>query len=477
MQVIDKRAYFRSIGYVPHSPEQEAFHTSAARFKIACCGRRFGKSTMAARDREPHYLLQKKTLDWIVGPNYDLGEKEFRVIWDDLIVDKQLGLNKKVRKAYNKRTGDMFIEFPWGPRIEVRSAQHADTLVGDALDHVIMAEAAKHDAETWERFVRPSLADKRGTATFPTTPEGHNWLYMLWQFGRDPQFEGVYKSWNFPSWLNSVVYPGGENDPEIILMRNTMPAEEFMQEIAADFASFTGKIYAEFDENIHVQPVKFNPMWPNYIAFDWGYTAPLAAIEFQVSPWDEIMVWREHYKPYMTLEMHLREMQDRQQPEGYRLDCTFGDAADPEATMYVNQHFGPCISDPLAKSNWRQGINVVKRFLKPRQIGSDEWDRPIEKPGMLIDHSCRNLIHEFNNYRRKETSTAPNEAGAAGAAQRQDDHALDALRYGIMHLFELGAQHHLSDVQPVTMPLISFGDEDELEADTTIFGFGSESRF
>src|SRR5690606_10440315 len=171
------------------------------------CGRRFGKSTMASRDLEPELFLPDRRF-WIVGPNYDLGEKEFRVIWNDLIVGQALGRDKRVKKAYNKKQGDMYIEFPWRTRLEVRSAQHPDTLVGDALHGVIMSEAAKHRSDTWERYVRAALGDYRGWASFPTTPEGQNWLYKLWQLGRNPNFPD-YDSWRFPSWTNRVLYPGG----------------------------------------------------------------------------------------------------------------------------------------------------------------------------------------------------------------------------------------------------------------------------
>jgi hypothetical protein len=100
-----------------------------------------------------------------------LAEKEFRVVWDDLIVKLALGKDKRIRKAYNKKQGDMYIQFPWGTRLEVRSADHPELLVGEALDGAIISEAAKQKKETWERFIRPSLADRRGWASFPTTPE------------------------------------------------------------------------------------------------------------------------------------------------------------------------------------------------------------------------------------------------------------------------------------------------------------------
>lgn len=444
---IDKDAFFKKIGHVPHSTGQRAFHRSQARFRIACCGRRYGKSMMAGRDLEPKLFLAQKRF-WIVGPTYDLGEKEFRVIWDDLIVKQQLGRDKRVKKAYNKRSGEMFIEFPWQTRVEVRSATHPETLVGDSLDGVIMSEAAKHKQETWERFIRASLADRRGWADFPSTPEGHNWFYDLWMYGQDPDIK-EYESWRFPSWENPIVYPGGRNDPEILMIERTTSYEWFQQEIGADFSTFVGRIFPEFDELTHVRKHTFRPDWPNYIAFDWGFVNPLAAIEFQIDPFDNIYVWREHVKPYQTLEGHIKELVSRDQPDGYHLDLAFGDAADPEAAMFVSEHLVGCVADPLAKANWRQGVDLIKTFLKLWPTGReiDEYGTPEVAPKLYVDYSCEETIKEFLNY-RTQASTPSNlrEANTNSAAVKVDDHALDALRYALVSIFLLGARYSLSSV-------------------------------
>lgn len=448
MPRVDKATYFKTIGYTPH-PRQWLYHNSTARFRTPVCGRRFGKSTMAGRDAEPELLEEKRRI-WIVGPTYDLGEKEFRVIWDDMIVKLGFGRHKRVKKAYNKKQGDMYIEFPWQTRIEVRSADHPENLVGEALHRVIMSEAAKHREETFDKYIRPALADYRGIADFPTTPEGQNWLHRIWQLGQNPNFP-EYESWRFPSWDNPVLYPGGEQDPEILLIKRTTPDPAwFEQEIAADFTAFSGKIYREFQESTHVRTVKYNPALPNYIAFDFGYNAPLAAVEFQVDPWDNILIWREHYLAQTMLEDHLAIMRGRDQPPGYKIDLCFGDHADPEACMYITRHFAPCISDPMAKDNWRQGVELVMKFLKMRQIGeADEFGTPLEAPGLLVDHSCPNLIREFNNYKASPGTHGRNPRSPRELPQQIDDHALDALRYGLMHLYELGANRHLNEVMNI----------------------------
>lgn len=438
---IDFKAYAKMVDYEPHK-EQVLFHNSPARFRVPVCGRRFGKSSMAGRDLGSKLFLPKSWY-WIVGPTYDLAEKEFRVVWDDLIIGKRFGRDKRVRKAYNKKQGEMYIEFPWRTRLECRSSRHKETLVGEGLDGAIISEAAKQDEETWKRFIRPALSDKRGWATFPTTPEGYNWLYKMWQRGNNPDHK-EYESWSFPSWKNTAIYPEGYDDPEIQEMVRSTSSEWFDQEIGAKFSSFVGKIYGEFQETDHVRKVEFRPDWPNYITFDWGFTNPLAAIEFQVGPSDQIHVWREHYKAYTTVPEHCAIMNAREQPEGYRIDGCFGDAADPEAAATVGMLLAPCQVNPLAKTNWREGVELVKSFLKMYQVGiADEYGTPLEEPKMLVDYSCTNVISEFNSYKSKKPVSGNN---VPEMGQNQSDHTLDALRYGLMHVFKLGATHHLSDV-------------------------------
>lgn len=466
MKYVDKAAFFKEIEYVPHST-QRLYHSSKARFRVCCCGRRFGKSTMAGRDLEPELFVPRRRY-WIIGPTYDLGEKEFRIIWDDLIVKKALGRDRRVRKAYNKKQGVMYIEFPWQTRVEVRSADHPENLVGEALHGVIMSEAAKQRRETWEKYIRPALADFLGWATFPTTPEGFNWLYDIWALGRKPEYEGTYESWRFPSWENSFVYPGGRQDPEILLLEQTTAEEWFQQEIGADFASFVGKIYSEWDETVHVKPIKYNPLWKNYNFMDWGYVNPYACIDVMTDPQDNVYVWREHYKSYTRLEDNIVQMQQRAQPSGYHIDCCFGDAADPEATATVNKYYAPCMSLPEAKTNWRQGVDTVKRFLKTRQIGDlDEYGTPKMEPKLFVDPSCTHTIKEFNNYRASKppaTGVDPRDVG-----QKVDDHIMDALRYGLVHIYELGAQHHLNEIygDHVVEPLVLAGGYGE-----TLFNMG-----
>jgi hypothetical protein len=442
---------------------------------MACCGRRYGKSTMAARDMEPQLFLPNKNF-WIVGPTYDQGEKEFRVIWNDLMVKLSLGRDKRIKKAYNKKQGVMFIQLPWNTRLEVRSADHPENLVGESLDGVIMSEAAKHRHDTWERFIRPALSDKRGFATFCTTPEGQNWFYDLWTLGTLPTYPD-YASWRLPSWENTVVFPGGRQDPEILSMERSTSKEWFEQEIAAEFTSFVGKIYTEFDLLKHVIEYEYNPNWRNYLFIDWGFVNPLCILDVQVSPFDDVYIWRETYASGKRLEEVLEDYKNYEQPQGHHIVCSYADAEDPEAVLTVNKLLAACVALPEAKENWRQGVEVVKRFLRLYDTGTmDQYNEPFKVPKLYVSRNCPNVIREFQNYRMRSqpsSGTDPREG-----PYKKDDHAMDAIRYGLMHLFELGADSHLEGVVDLlpkdgprdTLTQLSFSD-DEISA------FSTEVRF
>jgi hypothetical protein len=247
-----------------------------------------------------------------------------------------------------------------------------------------------------------------------------------------------------------VIFPGGRQDPEILELERTTSPEWFAQEIGADFSAFVGKIFSEFQETTHVRHHEFNPRWRNYIFWDWGYVRPCAAIEVQIDPMDNVYIWREHYRSYLPIREHCKVLKAREQPTGYHIDLMFGDAADPEATDTAAVEMGiGCISDPKAKENWREGVDCVKMFLRSHPTGReiDEFGTPEIVPKLFVDPSCVNVIREFNGYRAEDNDRSNlRESSSTSAALKRDDHCMDAIRYGLVHIYKLGATYSLRDI-------------------------------
>jgi len=440
LAAIDKTALWKKVGYQPHD-RQLLFHLSEARFKIPVCGRRFGKSKMAAMEALPELFIPD-TQGWIVGPTYTLGAKEFAYAWQAFM---DLGmLDKLKRKAFNEKTGDMYIEMPWGSRLDVKSADHPDSLVGEGLDYVIVSEAAKQRPSVWDKYLRPALADKapRSWAAFPSTPEGQNWYYQLYRRGQrhSPEYNKAYESWNFPSWENPHVYPGGFEDPEIQDQLRTPDDPWFWQEIGADFRSFVGKIYTEWDDDTHIYEAAFNtdryvynPDWENFMFFDFGFQNPFVALDVQRDPSDNLYIWREYYLSGLPVHQHAMALRTRTNPQGYAIRCGYGDYADPAAIETLGSLLCPIWADKDSK-DVNQGIQEVKKMLLDK-TGT---------PHIYVSKDCPNTIWEFQNYKIKPSIR--DEEVQKEAPKKWADHSMDAIRYGIMHLYVLGAKYHLSDV-------------------------------
>lgn len=425
---ISKTVLFEKLGYTPHSPEQWDFHNSNARFKVPCCGRRWGKSTASAREMEAA-LFVPDAYYWIVGPNYGLGEKEFRIIYRDLIT--KLGLKDKIKATYNLKQGDMTIRMPWNTVLEVKSAERKDSLVGEGLHGVLMSEAAIHSRDTWEMFIQPALADNLGFAIFPSTPRGYNWYQGAWQLGQEPSMID-YQSWRFPSWTNPVVYPGGRMDPEIIRYENVVSKAFFKQEIAAEFTAFEGQIYDEFDRELHVTDIEYNPAWRNYIAFDFGFTNQFVALDIMVDPSDNVYVWREYVNTNVTTHEHGLIIKNRQNPQGYHVDCMYGDPRGADEIATLSMILGPVWGRDVP---WLTGIEYVKRWLKVNPL--------TQKPRLYFDRSCTNTVRQVEQLRKADEKEGKE---SKEGQHKYDDHGADALRYFFNEFFVLGGNVHLNDI-------------------------------
>lgn len=419
---IDKYTLFERIGYKPHSQSQWDIHNSTARFRIPNCGRRFGKSQVAGHDFTYNMFIPD-TYWWIVGPTYKLGEKEFRVIHNDF---KKLGLLGKCPTVnYNVNQGQMRIVTPWNSTLEVVSAEKPDSLVGEGLDGVIMSEAAKHSMRTWNQIIEPALSDRRGEAIFPSTPQGFNWFKGLYDLGKHPDFPD-YQSWHFPTWMNVAMYPGGYDDPELVRIRSTVSKQYWDQEYAAEFTSFEGQIYPEFDENIHVKTIEYNPAWKNYLAFDFGFVDPFVCLDIMVDKFDNVYVWREYQVSHQATWTHANIIKNRSNPQGYHVTEMFADpsGADEQATLILV--LGQTVSERVS---WEQGVEAIRRHLKPF----------VGEPKLFIDPSCFHLIRQISQLRKKEIKDGHNERPGQ---HDYDDHGPDALRYFFNHYFILG--HNIS---------------------------------
>lgn len=437
-KVLSAKAVYEKVKYEPHSVQRRihmAVTDYKARFRVVCAGRRTGKSTLGGHELtfeavKAYYRTDLDPFDhraefWIVGPEYSDAEKEFRVLWSDL---QKLGMSKYMDHPgtyYNPESGKMSLSMYGGKfQVHCKSAKYPDSLVGEALEGVILAEAAKLKPSIWHKYIRPMLADYRGWALFTSTPEGRNWFYDLYRFGQDPEYADWW-SVRMPSWSNDILFPEGREDPEIASMSAGMSEEKFNQEIGADFTEFVGRVFKDFDEEIHVEDCKYDPSrGPVYAAIDYGWTNPFVWLLIQVDAFDNVWVVGEHYATHMTVEENIDDIVRKGlAPSALRI--VYPDPASPSDTKIVEKMLmvrgvggtGGVIQDRL---------ELIRRWLKVQSDDRPGHESGYKKPKLIFDRSCVNCIREFSDYRYPENKREA-EANNRENPLKKDDHTPEAL--------------------------------------------------
>jgi hypothetical protein len=410
---VSLRSIFDEVGYRPH-PVQLKFHQAKARhrFRLVCAGRRIGKSQMGGHELTVEALMAKARASelnrygrraefWIVGPEYSDAEKEFRVLYNDLT---KLEVPFDRPGTYNDALGGNMHISLWDGKFQVhaKSAKYPESLVGEALEGAVLAEAAKLKPIIWTKYVRPMLADYRGWAMMNSTPEGRNWYYDQYNRGQDPD-DLAWWSLRAPSWDNPFLFPEGRRDPEILDMESDMSEEKFQQEIGAEFTDFVGKVFKDWDEDVVVGKFSYNPRWPVFVATDYGWTNPNVVLFLQVDIWDNIVVLAEYYRRQRTIPEVIEDLKEH---EIYGPLCRvakrmFPDPEDPASSRMLSEAFSWKVEGGTG-GLIKDRIDLIRKYLRPQPLYLEDG-HPDKKPKLRVNRICTQTIREMAEYRYPET--------------------------------------------------------------------------
>jgi len=404
-KVFRKDKWFEQTGYVPHEGQQ-VVHYNNVRNRVLSNGRRWGKTLFGGKEIEASaFLLNwrgEPMRGWIIGPEYTDAEKEFRVVYDTF---KKLGIDQISTKFLNNtENGNMHIATRWGFDLECRSARHPESLVGEGLDFVLLAEAGRHRRRTFTEYVRPALSDKRGFSMMTGVPEDaseQSLLYWGYHRGQD-RSKTQWKSWRMPSWTNTTVFPGGRQDPEILEAEDDLTEDEFRRQYGGEFILKRGRVMKEWDDDAHVGEYDYNPDWPLYAAVDFGYTNDWVWLWIQVDPLDKfVYVIGEHrFRLRDTEDIARNEM--LRHPLTSKLVAIYVDPSSPDDASILRRHLGvPTKSNTGGEIKLR--LQLIRSGLKLRPDTLPD-DHPDKRPGLVVDKSCHRLIWEMREgYRWPES--------------------------------------------------------------------------
>ena len=211
-----------------HDAQMQIFKSSA-RFKIAACGRRFGKSYLAGWMLLIEALQSNSKDVAYIAPTFQMGKD---IMWGIL---KDIG--SQVIKSVHENTG--VVTLVNDRKIYVKGSDRPDTLRGQGYAFLVLDEYATMKPETWDVILRPTLADVKGKALFIGTPAGKNHFYKLWIDAKEDK-SGEWEAFSFNSTDNAFLDP-----EEIQAAKKTMSTQAFLQEFEASFQSFSGGVFKE----------------------------------------------------------------------------------------------------------------------------------------------------------------------------------------------------------------------------------------
>lgn len=399
---------------MPLSNPQQTIVSAPQRFKVVIAGRRFGKTHLSIRELCKAARLPEREV-WYVAPTYKQAK---------MIVFKKLRKKLQDLRWVNKTNEtNLSFELKNGSTISLKGADNYDSLRGVGLDFLVLDEFADIDPEAWYETLRPTLADKMGSALFIGTPKGMNWAKDLYDLA--DQYPEEWASFQYTTEQGGQV-----PQSEIEAARRSLDLRTFNQEFRATFETFSGRIYYAFERKVNVKP----------------YTDPLPrelhlGVDFNVDPMSAVLSVKtgttlhviDEFKIFgSNTEELVEEVKARYpgnsiiaypDPAGSQRKTSAGGRTDH--TILRNAGFR--VLAPHGHNAVRDGINAVNAKLCSSSGITT----------LFVDPRCKYVIECLEKQTYKEGTSIPDKDSGF-------DHMNDALRYKVDYLFPI--------TQPVTAP-------------------------
>lgn len=304
-----------------------------------------------------------------------------------------------------------------GIQVEFKSGEKLAGLVSKPTHGQWWDEGAKLKPSVWHGAARQRLTDTMGWALFTSTPMGPGFYLDLFQLGADNDSRWYDPTKRNDEWT-AVHWTTADNPhPNVRLdvesARKTLPKRYFDREYLASFDAYQGQVFEEFDASLICDRVA---RWHRVFGgVDFGHAAPGCVLAIG---------YDGHRYHVLDEAYHDRLTTDAWTQRAHRLCSAYG-----VTELYPD----PAGAQPAR--DWSQaGLPIVATF-RPRLAGRiNDVSGGIKTIASLfaqkrltISPRCVNLIRELRAYRYLEDSSGR----STDVVVKQDDHAPDALRYGI----------------------------------------------
>jgi phage terminase large subunit-like protein len=371
-------------------PAQFDFVADTSRYVAFVAGRNSGKTFAGALKAALH--CQPGTLGLIAAPDFpmlEFGAKRafldtLRRNGEPFTLHQQRGVVLLTRIGAEVRFATLENES------RVRGPNYAWAWI-DEVEYVT-------DRAIWSAL-KGAVRDGANPSLFVTsTPKGRRIIYDEWVANPTPQHVLYRATTRDNPYIDAEDYIAGLG----------YSGRFAAQEIEAEFVAFDGLVYPGFSRGANVAATDVTG-WRTLVTVDVGTRNPTAILTVHQAGDDRVHVSREVYRRNLSSAEIVAAIRDA-------IDAVAAETVviDPSAAGYILElrrlgyHVTP------GDHAITEGIGRLTTAIAD---------------GLTVDPACANLIGEFESYRYPDGTRTESDKPI-----KDHDHALDALRYAVMHL-------------------------------------------
>ncbi len=405
----------------------EAGWQDPVRFRVAVCGRRFGKSFLMAEElRRAVRLAVRDRIGveneiWYGAPTFVQAK---RVMWERL--------KATIPRAWLRgepHETDCSLVIRSGHRVRLVGLDRHDALRGSGLWFFGGDEWADCRSEAWPQTVRPMLSVVRGHALFIGTPKGFDHLYESHELGR-PGGRPDYRS-----FLYTTLDGGNVAADEIESARALLDPRTFRQEYEASFETYSGRVIYAFSRAASVKTRAYDPSRPVHIGLDFNIN-PMSATVWQHGD-DAIHQVDEIVLPTSNTDEMCREIRSRYRTDGLGT-CPSPITIYPDPAGHQRRTSAQGRTDIGILREHGFGIVVLPHHPPVRErmnVVNAHFESASGQRQAFVDPRCSHSISAYERLVYRDGTTEPDKTGGY-------DHLVDATGY---YMFARRPDHRPSD--------------------------------
>lgn len=391
----------------PHKAQKEILST-AKRFNVLKCGRRFGKTSISQE------LLLNPALDGLPTAYYCPTYKDLADYWQEFTM-----LTKDIIQWKSEQLKQ--IRLITGGIIDFWSLEDPDSGRGRKYKRVIIDECEKalKLEIAWKGTIRALLTDYKGDCWFLSTPKfGDTYFKQLYR--EKENFPDLWQSWTYTTYDNPYI-----DSNEVNQAKETLDNLYFRCEYLAEDVDMAGMLWAfAFDKTKHITKEELHPdpKMPIYLSFDFNRN-PITC---------SVIQW-QHGKPVSVIEQIKLDNSDI-----YKL-CTYIKSKYSRFALIVTGDATGQNSSALVQDNLNYYLVIKKQLgLGDGQFKVPRINPKIEENQVLVNSILANyevkicpvkakaLIYDLQNVK-----VAPDGKIEKSSRERKDQQAdsLDCFRY------------------------------------------------